>query len=746
MVSIESKFTSEKEWNLSFLMEILIEAQDLNDDVQVKRIAKRALEEAKKQGNEEWEAKLKAILGEYSSNIEFEGITDEEPKISEVDIAVNLLEVKGIGDSTALKLRSNGFTTIESIASSTPEQLVRVPGVGFSGAQKLIDNAQEYLDNNVNSPSEIIPPESSILASTPYQKLKERTVIKSTSEVKLKNKKTGSGSKLIEWIAKPSETSPKMKRDSCELEEQGHRIEDSRQELLQSESKNKTNRQVPEIEVHMEDINEEYPEGEVSPTIGEEMEEVLSMEDSDQEKPRDNLIIPPKNNCFIEEADFPSLKTPIFPSKKSIVEVEDEQEHSQIHTELLENNTTLTYTVKRSRIPYREQRFKSLPNAEQLLKRQQSAQKILQMIREAGMIEIPMNKPELREIFRAVDLLACKPMRGDNGRCIILLIPIKHVITTNPVYVWDSHVMTGQINSDPTTAQNMAINTHTKKLLQASEHLFSDMITGHSLISLVARYIGILMKANLTFKNHRLYLGSGEIEYQVIIDPVLLSDSRVYCMEKTLPYAYQQGSNLHVVSQDQLEELLEYLEMKYRLLIRYDTSQNAIMKVKDAKLSTFKQLQLFSLPFIAYGVLFSFFLILGLQEIVRFCISLGFGLIFVYGGFFGYLFYRHFQSLKSVGSEFSVPYHQKSKGLSEEDFILINEQVSPEWMAQFSHEVENQNPHHQKPLKSKKSHIDSPNYSFSPLEEENLSQTTPQNPEASVDSSVKRKYQAFLDD
>jgi predicted flap endonuclease-1-like 5' DNA nuclease len=754
MVSIESQVTSEKEWDLSFLMEMLNEAQELNDHVQAKQIAKRALEQAKKQGNEEWEAKFQAILDEYSTKIRFEGETSEETETLEANIASDLSEVKGIGTSIALKLRSNGFTTIESLASSTPEQLARVPGVGISSAQKLIENAQAYVNNNgisPPSPSEGSPQESSIGAPTlsPYQKLKERTVVKSSPKPVLKAKKEGNEPKLTDWTRKPSNTSPIITKESKEQEEVSYSYQekDTPQEIVQGEVKNQEERWVPKIEVDITDLREEYPEEKVSPTMQEEMEEVLSNEKSNQEEFNEDIVSLPQKS-FIEEVDIPPLKTSIFPSKRSIVEMEEEPEYSQEQASLkyVSKDSIPKDAVKRSRIPYREQRFKTLPNAEQLLQRQQSAQKILEIVREVGMFEIPMNAPELREVFRAVDLLACKPMRGDNGRCIILLVPIKHVLTTDPVFVWDSHVMTGQINSDPTTPQNMAINTHTKKLLQASEYLFNDMINGRVLISLVARHIGISMKTNVTVKNKRLYLGSGEIEYQVIIDPTLLCDTQVYCMEKTLPYAYQQGSNLHVVSYDQLDEFLEYLEVKYRLLIRHDTSQNAIMRVNEAKLSTFKQLQLFSLPFLAYGMLFSFFLILGLQEVVRFCIMLGFGLCFVYGGVIGYLLYRHFHSLKSVNSEFSVPYHQKPLNLSEEDFILIRDQLSAEWMTQFSHEVEN----HQGPLRQKPKintfRVKALPVSSLTIKEKGPSQPYPNRQHLSKNSPIQDKYQNFLDD
>ena len=84
MVSIESQVTSEKKWDLSFLMEMLTEAQEMNDDTQVRIIAKRALEQAKKQGNEQWEGKFQAILDKYSSNVKFDETSYKESKTLEV--------------------------------------------------------------------------------------------------------------------------------------------------------------------------------------------------------------------------------------------------------------------------------------------------------------------------------------------------------------------------------------------------------------------------------------------------------------------------------------------------------------------------------------------------------------------------------------------------------------------------------------------------------------------------------------
>ena len=95
MVSIESQVTSEKKWDLSFLMEMLTEAQEMNDDTQVRIIAKRALEQAKKQGNEQWEGKFQASLDKYSSNVKFDETSYKESEEGNY-LALNPISIKNI--------------------------------------------------------------------------------------------------------------------------------------------------------------------------------------------------------------------------------------------------------------------------------------------------------------------------------------------------------------------------------------------------------------------------------------------------------------------------------------------------------------------------------------------------------------------------------------------------------------------------------------------------------------------------
>ncbi len=52
----------------------------------------------------------------------------------------------GVGEKTLERLRDIGITTVQSLAGQSAEQLTEVPGIGEKTAQKLIAEAQEYLE------------------------------------------------------------------------------------------------------------------------------------------------------------------------------------------------------------------------------------------------------------------------------------------------------------------------------------------------------------------------------------------------------------------------------------------------------------------------------------------------------------------------------------------------------------------------------------------------------------------------
>ena len=101
------------------------------------------------------------------------------------------MSIKGIGPSSAMHLKSNGFTTIKDIAEASIEQLQNVPGFGAVRAALIIEEAMRML-------KEQAPP------SLPE-------ISKEKKKKKKKDKKKG-GKKKKKKEAAPANSSKKEKK------------------------------------------------------------------------------------------------------------------------------------------------------------------------------------------------------------------------------------------------------------------------------------------------------------------------------------------------------------------------------------------------------------------------------------------------------------------------------------------------------------------------------------------------------
>ncbi len=56
--------------------------------------------------------------------------------------------VNGIGKKTAERMKEEGIASVERLASSNVEDLLKINGIGDSTARRYISNARVYLENN----------------------------------------------------------------------------------------------------------------------------------------------------------------------------------------------------------------------------------------------------------------------------------------------------------------------------------------------------------------------------------------------------------------------------------------------------------------------------------------------------------------------------------------------------------------------------------------------------------------------
>ena len=75
--------------------------------------------------------------GVIPSHLTDESAEEEAPRVAGDDGEVDLTDLEGVGAKTATLLRDFGFSTIESIAKATLDELSAVPGVGAKTAERI---------------------------------------------------------------------------------------------------------------------------------------------------------------------------------------------------------------------------------------------------------------------------------------------------------------------------------------------------------------------------------------------------------------------------------------------------------------------------------------------------------------------------------------------------------------------------------------------------------------------------------
>jgi ERCC4-type nuclease len=72
----------------------------------------------------------------------------EGPPLSQEPAMDPVERMEGVGEKTAEILKTNGFKTVQDVLKSNVEVLSSLPGIGTKKAEKLIQSAQHYAEEN----------------------------------------------------------------------------------------------------------------------------------------------------------------------------------------------------------------------------------------------------------------------------------------------------------------------------------------------------------------------------------------------------------------------------------------------------------------------------------------------------------------------------------------------------------------------------------------------------------------------
>lgn len=324
--------------------------------------------------------------------------------------------------------------------------------------------------------------------------------------------------------------------------------------------------------------------------------------------------------------------------------------------------------------------FKTQNELEEIENRVEESLKI------AGYYVIPASISALNQFMEIIDYIACKFVRVSKWVNHIFLVPIKICDLEGTVLVDEAKLDYDTKTIDSRIESMSRLRHYYNNLLSTRDLAFDDIINGKRFREFFQKYLQVNLILEKSVENKKLFFISGQTQYKVLIEPIMLCKTPPRCMEKSLSFPYQRSTNIHVIHQPDLSLLLEFLEQKYRLIESRVTSSNTIKDYQkvDDKFRT--NVRIASIPLVGYAIALSIIYFAGYFFLLRLFNSIGFAIVGIYISILAYLYLKFYKAKKVLSIEFKTPYYMQNLEFSETDLLEFKDQFTSEEMAQFGYE------------------------------------------------------------
>ena len=599
----------------------------------------------------------------------------------------DLTKIKGIGSGTAEKLNARKIYTYRQLAELTPEKLSEAPGIGIATARKFIEEAKNLLgefqeQNSVNKQNHVIEKITEILKKekeTEVDNIETFEVAEVIVEEELPQEKFKREEKPIETVQKKwfsdkfnrsrltASYPPILKRSSEET-----KVEENFEPKEVTLQKNNTpyKQLLARSEVKVENAISEIEEIGIEP-ISESESEVEEAEDEYQEKVpvrfENNLILEP----FESEVPLPKEEVP-----------REEYVVGPTYTEFPEVTKIPEIPVD-TIIP----EISETPTSSRTLNRQEDlTSEITESLKNSGYYPIPSAIKALKPFFQGVDYLGCKLVSVNDNSKLIFLVPIKFCDLEGRILIHEEKIDYKTYSKAQESESVHTARQHAIDLLKAKNAVFEDVVNGDNFLSFIQKYYQVRFTAEKRARNKKLYFVSGQTQYKILIEPILLTKIPAKCMEKSILFPYQRKTNLHVIDRSNIATLLRFLEKKYQLIESHFKRTNSIEIYQNADTKFRSSLRMVSLPFIGYAVILLVIYFSRLYFLLRLFNSIGFAVMGIYFFTISYLYFKFYKTKKELTTEFETPYYLQNAQFNETDLLCVKEEFTGEQMAQFGYE------------------------------------------------------------
>ncbi len=309
----------------------------------------------------------------------------------------------------------------------------------------------------------------------------------------------------------------------------------------------------------------------------------------------------------------------------------------------------------------------------------------------------PNDDIDFQELYKKIDFLAIKIFHINEFLDLCYILPLKLAKLYGLLLVSEKKINynSNNTNLSPIERKNL-VKSIKEDLNDVVQILSNDLEDEGPIVKNFISYINddiSLEKTQISRKGY--FYCRGRMQYNFIIQPIIISPNKIGFLERNIPYAFQkfqQSSDLYVVNINDLNDLLSYLEQKRSSIEKVCIKKQPINLFIDNKIKLSNAFRLISIVLGVFGVsyLISLFvndkIFVSVFEVLQIPFIIGIILLL------GIFIYIYKKNQDEIIQKFNRPF-----GFYHPDFDMVNlsialNQINPHEIEQFLYEIYNKRP------------------------------------------------------
>jgi len=297
----------------------------------------------------------------------------------------------------------------------------------------------------------------------------------------------------------------------------------------------------------------------------------------------------------------------------------------------------------------------------------------------------PNDDLDFQEIYKKIDFLAIKIQHINEFLDICHILPLKLAKLYGSLLVSEKKI---DYNSNNTNL--FPIEGDLKDVVQIlSNDLENEGPIAKNFISFINDDIS-LEKTRISRKGY--FYCRGRMQYNFIIQPIIISQNKIGFLERNIPYAFQKSSDLYIININDSNDLLSYLEQKRSSIEKVCIKKQPLNLFIDNKIKLSNALRLISIVLGVFGVSYLILLFVNDKIFVSVFEVLQIPFILSLILLLGFFIYTYKKNQDEIIQKYNRPF-----GFDHPDFDKFNlsialNQINPHEREQFLYEIYNKRP------------------------------------------------------